>query len=77
MKGKLATQSRGKSSSSERPHLRFLTENEIQLIDDLLNSVGEYGEVRLTIKGGKLRFASRTKSYDALKWDQVDLEANG
>jgi hypothetical protein len=74
MKAKLAIR---RNSSKEEQRLRFLTDQEIQLIDELLSSVGEYGEVCLTIKGGKLRFASRTESYDALKWHQVDLEANG
>lgn len=49
--------------------LKFLTPREIAFIDDLLASVGDFGEVRLEVKNGKLRFASRTESVDALKWD--------
>ena len=52
--------------------LKFLSPREIYLIDDLLGSVGDFGEVRLEVKNGRLRFASRTESVDALKHDRVD-----
>ena len=52
--------------------LKFLTPREIALIDKLLTAVGEFGEVRLEVKNGKLRFASHTESVDALKWDGED-----
>jgi hypothetical protein len=57
--------------------LRFLSAREIYLIDRLLSSVGTFGEVRLTVKDGRLRFAASTKSYDALKWEhhELDVEA--
>jgi len=55
--------------------LKFLTPREIALIDKLLTSVGEFGEVRLEVKNGKLRFASRTESVDALKWDGEDRKS--
>jgi hypothetical protein len=48
--------------------LKFLSPREIAFIDDLLASVGEFGEVRLEVKNGRLRFASRTESIDALKY---------
>ena len=54
--------------------LKFLSTREIYLIDDLLESVGDYGEVRLTVKSGSLRFAARMTSLDAMKWEGIDLE---
>jgi len=50
--------------------LKFLTPREIYLIDDLLHSVGDFGEVHLKVKGGKLRFATKVESLDALKWEE-------
>lgn len=52
-----------------RPNrLTFLTPREVYLIDRLLSSVGDFGEVRLTVRDGKLRFVSTTKSYDAFRF---------
>ena len=50
--------------------LKFLTPREIAFIDDLLASVGDFGEVRLEVKNGRLRFASRTESIDPLKYEE-------
>ena len=47
--------------------LRFLTPNQILMIDEMLDNVTPYGEVTLRIKGGELKFAAQSKSYDALK----------
>jgi len=47
--------------------LRFLTPQEINVIDDLLASVAPFGEVRLAVQKGKLRFVSSLKSHDALQ----------
>jgi hypothetical protein len=49
--------------------LQFLSGREIRMIDDLLTSVGEFGEVLLSVKDGRLRFAESRKSFDALKYD--------
>lgn len=54
--------------------LAFLSPREIYLIDELLAEVGDFGEVRLTVKDGRLRFASRTQSFDALKWHRVEVD---
>jgi len=48
--------------------LKFLTPREIAFIDELLDSVGEFGKVQLSMKNGKLRFAERIESIDALKY---------
>jgi len=57
--------------------LRFLSTREIHLIDKLLSSIGPFGEVRLTVKDGRLRFAASTKSYDALNWEHLDFDVPG
>lgn len=46
----------------------FLQPKHIQMIDEALSSLGEYGEVRLVVEKGHLRFLVTQKSYDALKW---------
>jgi hypothetical protein len=47
--------------------LKFLTAREITMIDDLLSSIGPFGEVRLAVQKGRLRFVSSVKSHDALQ----------
>jgi hypothetical protein len=47
--------------------LKFLTPREITMIDDLLFSVAPFGEVRLAVQKGRLRFVSSVKSHDALQ----------
>jgi hypothetical protein len=49
--------------------LQFLSTREVRMIDELLASVGEYGEVKLSIKNGRLRFIERIESIDALKYE--------
>lgn len=51
----------------ERP-LVFLKPDEINVIDDLIASLGSFGELRLVVEEGRLRMVASTKSYDALKW---------
>jgi len=49
--------------------LRFLSPHQVVMVDQALRSVGDYGEVRLVVSKGKLRFIVTQKSYDALKWE--------
>lgn len=49
--------------------LRFLSGREIRMIDNLLVSVGSFGEVLLSVKDGRLRFAESRKSFDALRYE--------
>jgi hypothetical protein len=58
--------------ASEKLGLRFLSSREIRMIDELLSSVGDFGRVQLTVKEGKLRFAERIESIDALKYEGED-----
>jgi hypothetical protein len=48
--------------------LKHLQSEQIQMIDEALDTVGEYGEVRLMIEKGQIRFMEVTRSYDTLKW---------
>ena len=38
------------------------------MIDEALASLDEFGEVRLIVEKGRLRFLATQKSFDALKW---------
>ena len=47
--------------------LRFLTPDQILMIDEMLDRVSPFGEVTLRVKDGRLKFVAQSKSYDALK----------
>ena len=49
-------------------HYQFLLPRHIQMIEEALCSLGEFGEVRLVVEKGRLRFIVTQKSYDTLKW---------
>ncbi len=51
-------------------NLKKLTRQQVRQIDEALASIGDYGEVRLIVQHGELRFISRTESYRA--WDGKD-----
>ena len=53
---------------SNRTQYGFLTSDQIKMIDEALASLGGYGEVRLIVKKGTLRFLVTQQSHDALKW---------
>jgi hypothetical protein len=48
--------------------LKFIEWHQIPMVDEALSSLGEYGEVRLIVEKGRLRFLVTQKSFDALKW---------
>ena len=55
-------------SGSERPagleaRLRVLTADQVLRIDDLLDAIGEYGEVRLVVQRHQLRYINQVQSY--------------
>ena len=52
---------------------RFLQEHQIAMIDEALCSLGDYGEFRLVVEKGRLRFLVTQKSFDALKWQPGSL----
>lgn len=47
---------------------KFIELHQITMIDEALNSLGEYGEVRLVVEKGRLRFLVTQRSFDALRW---------
>jgi hypothetical protein len=52
--------------------LQYLAADEVDMIDDLLGQVGNYGDVRLHIEDGRLTSLAVTVSYDALKSGSVE-----
>jgi hypothetical protein len=48
--------------------LNFLNSGQVQMIDEALTALGEYGELRLIVEKGRLRFLVTQRSFDALKW---------
>jgi hypothetical protein len=54
--------------------LSFLDKRQVVMIDEALAALGEYGEVRLIVEKGRLRFISTQKSFDALKWQPGYIE---
>ncbi len=47
---------------------RRLTKQQVAMIEEALRALGDFGEVRLVVEKGRLRFIVTQKSYDALKW---------
>ncbi|HEB63955.1 MAG TPA: hypothetical protein ENJ02_00215 [Chloroflexi bacterium] len=63
-------------SQSPRPNkTRFLTPEQVAMVDEALRALGDFGEVRLVVEKGRLRFIVTQKSYDALKWHPGAIEA--
>jgi hypothetical protein len=47
--------------------LKKLTPEQVKRIDEVLASVGEYGEVHLVVKNGELRYINKVESFKAWK----------
>jgi len=54
--------------NAEALPLTFLTPRQINMIDEALSALGDYGELRLIVEKGRLRFLVTQRSIDALKW---------
>jgi hypothetical protein len=54
--------------------LSFLDQRQVKMIDEALSAVGDYGELRLIVEKGRLRFIVTQKSFDALKWQPGTIE---
>jgi hypothetical protein len=59
------------------PPARFLDSNQVAMIEEALASLGEFGEVRLVVEKGRLRFLVTQKSFDAQKWRPGTIATNG
>ena len=57
--------------------LGFLNPSQIQMIDEALSALGEYGEVRLVVEKGRLRFVVTQDSHDALRWQPGSMKRKG
>jgi hypothetical protein len=51
----------------------LLPPGQVNRIDEALQKVGEFGEVRLVVEHGRLRFLVIEKSFDVLKWTPGSL----
>ena len=61
-------------SLSENRLLSFLDQQQVKMIDEALAALGDYGELRLVVEKGRLRFIVTQKSFDALKWQPGEIE---
>lgn len=74
MKGSVSMKERqinldaGQIKPGDNEPLTFLDSRQVLMVDEALSSVGEYGEVRLVVEKGRLRFIVTNRSYDALSW---------
>jgi hypothetical protein len=46
-------------------HLKKLTVEQVEQIDDLLASLEDYGEIHLIVQRGQLRYVNRVESHKA------------
>ncbi len=54
--------------------LNFLKMRQVVMIDEALSDLGEYGEIRLIVENGRLRYVVRQTSFDAIKWQPGRLK---
>jgi hypothetical protein len=64
----IISSAQGSDGRDKTEPLQCLNSKQIAMIDEALQSVGDFGEVRLIIEKGRLRFLITQVSYDALKW---------
>jgi hypothetical protein len=55
-----------KAAVNSRP-TKMLQTSQIELIENALQQIGDYGEVRLVVEKGRLRYIEVAKSMDVLK----------
>jgi hypothetical protein len=63
-----------KCKATRSSALVFLKPHQVAIIDDALSSLGGYGEVRLVVENGRLRYLVMQKSYDVMKLDAQVLK---
>ncbi len=54
--------------------LNFLKMRQVVMIDEALAALGDYGEIRLIVEGGRLRYVVTQTSIDAIKWQPGSLK---
>lgn len=55
------------TSSLQQLNLKALTLDQVRRIDEVLASLEEYGEVRLIVQHGELRYINKVESFKARK----------
>lgn len=55
-------------STPASSHLRNLSRRQVKMIDEALGSIGKFGEVRLVVDKGRLRFLVTQTSHDMMKY---------
>lgn len=60
--------------TSENHSTSFLDQRQVKMIDEALSALGDYGELRLVVEKGRLRFIVTQKSFDALKWQPGTMD---
>ena len=60
----------------DQPNHSHITPEQVDMIDEALASLGEYGEVRLIVSKGRLRFLVTQRSLDVMKWQPGALVKN-
>ena len=53
--------------------LQFLKMRQVVMIDEALDGLGGYGEIRLIVERGNLRYVVTQTSHDAIKWQPGSL----
>ena len=56
---------------------KYLSQHQIRLIEAALDSIGNFGEVRLVVEKGKIRFIVTQNSIDALNCSSDDFMTMG
>jgi hypothetical protein len=56
--------------------LKHLTVQQLKMIDEAISSVGEFGEVRLVVEKGCIRFVVRQTNHDAHTYQVGDFQKN-
>jgi hypothetical protein len=56
--------------------LKKLNVEQVKRIDALLASLGDYGEIRLIVQHGELRFINKVESYRAWRDDDEEKPAD-
>ncbi len=62
-----------KDDNGELLALKILEPQQVSMIDEALSSIGDFGEVRLVVEKGRLRFLITNKSFDVLKWQPGNM----
>lgn len=67
-------ESKGKREVPPGLQLKMLNADQVRRIDALLASLGDYGEIRLIVQHGELRYINKVESYRA--WRDDDKQPN-